>query len=103
MTNLCLAVQEEKLKWPLSDMESWKLARVRSNRKDGEGEYYGKTEENLTAYTEEYQRLDPGSAFADPIQSKTDETAVVGIQPMLHGCYPVLDGVITPSIYYTCV
>ena len=47
MTNLCLVVQEEKLKRPLSDMEAWELAHVRSKDKDGKGKYYGKTEKNL--------------------------------------------------------
>lgn len=89
------------MKRPLSDIEAWKLARVRSKRKDGEGEYYGRTEENLTAYTESYQRFHPGSAVDEPIQSETDETAVVAIQPKKHGRYPVLDGVITPSVSYT--
>ena len=34
-----------KLKRPLSDIESWKLARERSDCKDGESQYYGKTEQ----------------------------------------------------------
>ena len=59
MTNLCLVVREEKLKWPVSDIESWELAHVRSNHKDGEGKYYDKTEENPTTYMEEYKWLHP--------------------------------------------
>ena len=47
MANFCLTLQEDKLKRPLSDMESWKLARERSRRKEGESQYYGKTEEHL--------------------------------------------------------
>ena len=74
---------------------------MRKKRKDGEGKYYGRTEENLKAYTEEFRRLHPGEDVANPIQSETDETAVVGIAPKLHGRYPVLDGVITPAISYT--
>ena len=40
------------MKRPLSDMESWKLARERSRRKEGESQYYGKTEEHLESYTQ---------------------------------------------------
>ena len=36
IANFCLTLQEDKLKRPLSDIESWKLARERSDRKEGE-------------------------------------------------------------------
>ena len=41
---------------PLSDMESWKLARERSDRKEGESQYYGNTEQHLESYTQNYQK-----------------------------------------------
>jgi hypothetical protein len=98
MTNLCLVVQEEKLKWPLSDMEAWELAHVRKF-KDGKGKYYGKTEKNLKAYTEEYLRLHPDTP--KPLKEATDDRAVVGIGPNSHGRQAVLEAVVTPSVSYT--
>ena len=59
MANFCLMLQEHKLKRPLSDIESWKLARERSHPKEGEGQYYGKTEEHLESYTQQFERLHP--------------------------------------------
>ncbi|XP_037409757.1 reticuline oxidase-like [Triticum dicoccoides] len=50
------AMKEDKLKRPLSDMELWKLARARSDRKECESEYYGKTEEHLETY-KEFEKL----------------------------------------------
>ena len=101
MANFCLTLQEGKLKKPLSHMESWKLARARSKRKDDESEYYGNTEKNLESYSESFTQLHPGSDVADPILCDTDETAVVAIRPKYHGRYPCLDGVITPAVSYT--
>ena len=57
MANFCLTLQEDKLKRPLSDIESWKLARERSHPKEGESQYYDKTEEHLESYTQHYQKL----------------------------------------------
>ena len=57
MANFCLTLQEDKLQRPLSDMESWKLARERSRRKEGESQYYGKTEEHLGSYIHHYQEF----------------------------------------------
>jgi hypothetical protein len=99
--NFCLALQESLLKVPISDIKARELGRVRNKRKEGEGKYYGRSGENLTAYREEFCRLRTGKAVADPIESGTDETAVVAIAPKKHGCYPVLDGVITPAVSYT--
>ena len=65
------------MKRPLSDIESWKLARERSDRKDGESQYYGKTEEHLESYTQQFQRLHPD--VPDVVQSQIDDTAVVAI------------------------
>jgi hypothetical protein len=98
MTNLCLVVQEEKLKRPLLDMEAWELAYVRKS-KDGKGKYYGKTEKNLKAYTEEYLRLHPDTP--EPLKEVTDDRAVVGIGPKSHDRQVVLDAVVTPSVSYT--
>ena len=42
MTNLCLVVQEEKLKRPLSHMQAWEIAHTRKDPKPGEPKYYGK-------------------------------------------------------------
>ena len=42
------------MKRPLSDMEAWKMARERSDHKDGESQCYGKTEEHLESYTQNY-------------------------------------------------
>ena len=44
MANFCLTLQEDKLKRPLSDIESWKLAREQSDSKAGESQYYGRTD-----------------------------------------------------------
>ena len=51
MANFYLMLQEDKLQRPLSNMESWKLARERSDRKEGESQYYGNTEQHLESYT----------------------------------------------------
>ena len=59
MANFCLTLQEDKLQRPLSNMESWKMARDRSDRKASESEYYGKTEEHLESYKEQFERLHP--------------------------------------------
>ena len=99
MANFCLTLQEDKLKRPLSDMESWKLARERSRHKEGESQYYGKTEEHLESYTQQFQRLQPD--VPDVVQSQIDDTDVVAIQGKYHGWYPCFDGLITPSISYT--
>jgi hypothetical protein len=100
MTNLCLVVQEEKLKWPLSHMEAWEIAHTRKNPKPGEAKYYGKTtQKKKKAYSEGYQRLHPGTP--DPISADLDERVVVGMGPKKHGREAVLDAVITPSISYT--
>ena len=99
MANFCLTLQEDKLKRPLSDIESWKLARERSDRKDGESQYYGKTEEHLESYTQQFHRLHPD--VPDVAQSQIDDTAVVAIQGKPHVRYPCFDGLITPSVSYT--
>ncbi|XP_040241809.1 uncharacterized protein [Aegilops tauschii subsp. strangulata] len=101
MDNFCLTLQEDKLKKPLSDVESWKLARERSDLKDGESQYYGKTEEHLESYTQNYQKLHPDVPVSEVAQSQMDDTAVVAIQGKSHGRYPSFDGLITPSISYT--
>ena len=64
---------------PLSDMESWKLAHERHDRKDGESQYYGKTEEHLESYTQQFQRLHPGPDAPDVVQSQIDDMVVVAI------------------------
>ena len=91
------------MKRPLSDMESWKLARERSHRKEGESQYYGKTEEHLESYTQHYHKLHPDVPVPVPevAQSQIDDTTVVAIQGKSHGRYPCFDGLITPSISYT--
>ena len=99
MTNLCLVVQEEKLKRPLSHMEAWEIAHTRRKPKPSEAKYYGKTAEKKKAYSEGYLRLHPGTP--DPISADLDERVVVGMGPKEHGREPVLDVVITPSISYT--
>ena len=88
MANFCLTLQEEKLKRPLSDIESWKLARERSDPKVGESQYYGKTEEHLESYTQHYQKLHPDVPVPEVAQSQIDDTAVVAIQGKSHGWYP---------------
>jgi hypothetical protein len=99
MTNLCLVVQEEKLKRPLSHMEAWEIAHTRRSPKPGESKYYGNTEEKKQAYSQEYLRLHPGTS--DPMSADLDERVVVGMGPRRHGRQPVLDAVITPTISYT--
>lgn len=99
MTNLCLVVQEEKLKRPLSHMEAWEIAHMRRNPKPGEAKYYGKTAEKKETYSEDYLRLHPGTS--DPISADLDERVVVCMGPKKDGREPVLDAVITPSISYT--
>ena len=89
------------MKRPLSDMELWKLARERSHRKEGESQYYGKTEEHLGSYIHHYQELHPDVPVAEVAQSQIDDTAVVAIQGKKNGRYPCFDGLITPSISYT--
>lgn len=94
-----MVVQEEKLKRPLSDIEAWQLAHTRSKPKEGKGDYYGYSGENLKAYEEVYLKVNPGTP--DPLKQATDERAVVGIGPKLHGRQAVLDAVCTPSISFT--
>jgi len=101
MANFCLTLQEDKLQRPLSDMESWKLARERSDRKEGESQYYGNTEQHLESYTQNYQKLHPDVPVPEVAKSQIDDTAVVAIQGKSHGRYPCFDGLITPSISYT--
>ena len=101
MANFCLPLQEDKLQRPLSDMESWKLAHKRSDRKEGESQYYGNTEQHLESYTQNYQKLHPDVPVPEVAQSQIDDTAVVAIQGKSHGRYPCFDGLITPSISYT--
>lgn len=99
MTNLCLVVQEEKLKRPLSHMEAWEIAHTRRKPKAGEGQYYGKTAQKKKAYSEGYLRLHPDTP--DPMKAALDDRVVVGMGPKAHGRQPVLDAVVTPSISYT--
>ena len=101
MANFCFTLQEDKLKKPLSDMESWKMARARSKCKEGKSEYYSNAEENLESYKESFERLHPGPDAPDAVQSQLDETTVVAIQLKYHGRYPCFDGLITPSISHT--
>jgi len=102
MASFCLTLQEDKLKRPLSDIESWKLARERSDHKDGKSQYCGKTEEHLESYTQQFQRLHPpGPDAPTVVQSHIDDTAVVAIQGKSHGRYRCFDGLITPSVSYT--
>ena len=54
MANFCFTLQEDKLKRPLKDIESWKLDHEWSDRKDGEIQYYGKNEEHLESYTQHF-------------------------------------------------
>ena len=82
-------------------MESWKLARERSHRKEGESQYYGKNEEHLESYTQNFPKLHPDVPVPEVAQSQIDDTAVVAIQGKSHGRYPCFDGLITPSISYT--
>nr|BDI54539.1 transposon protein, putative, CACTA, En/Spm sub-class [Triticum aestivum] len=83
------AMKEDKLQRPLSDMESWKLARERSDRKEGESQYYGNTEQYLESYTENYQKLHPDVPVLEVAQSQIDDTVVVAIQGKSHGRGPV--------------
>ena len=99
MTNLCLVVQEEKLKRPLSDMQAWEIAHTRRKPKPGEAKYYSKTAKYKKAYSEGYLRLHPGTP--DPIAADLDDRAVVSMGPKEHGREAVLDAVITPTISYT--
>ena len=60
MTNLCLVVQEEKLKRPLSHMQAWEIAHTRKDPKPGEPKYYvKKTAHRKKAYSDGYLRLHP--------------------------------------------
>ena len=100
MTNLCLVVQEEKLKRPLSHMQAWEIAHTRKDPKPGEPKYYGKkTAGRKKAYSEAYLELHPDTP--DPIAAPLDDMAVVRMGPKEHGREAVLDAVITPSISYT--
>ena len=101
MANFCLTLQEDKLKRPLSDIESRRLARERSDHKDGESQYYGKTEEHLGSYIHHYQELHPDVPVAEVAQSQIDDTTMVAIQGKPHGRYPCFHGLITPSVSYT--
>ena len=89
------------MKRSLSDMESWKLARERSHRKEGESQYYGKTEEHLESYTQQFEKLQPDVPVPEAAQSQINDTAVVAIQGKKNGRYPCFDGLLTPSISYT--
>ena len=99
MTNLCLVVQEEKLKRPLSDIEAWQIAHTRSKSKEGKGDYYGNSEKNLKDYEEVYLKVNPDTP--DPMKAPTDDRVVVGLGPKLHGRKTVLDQVVTASISFT--
>ena len=100
MTNLCLVVQEEKLKRPLSHMQAWEIAHTRKDPKPGEPKYYGKkTAHRKKAYSDGYLKLHPDTP--DPIAADLDERVVVGMGPKEHGREAVLDAVITPTISYT--
>ena len=99
MTNLCLLVQEEKLKRPLSHMEAWEIAHTRRRPKPSEAKYYGKTAEKKKDYSEAYLKLHPDTP--DPIKAPLDDRVVVGMGPKAHGRQPVLDAVLTPSISFT--
>ncbi|KAI4992640.1 hypothetical protein ZWY2020_057882 [Hordeum vulgare] len=96
------AMKEAKLKRSLSDIQSWVMARARTNPKEGESKYYGNTEEHMESYKEQFERLHPpGPDASNVIESQIDETAVVSIQGKAHGRYPCFDGLITPSVSYT--
>ena len=100
MTNLCLVVQEEKLKRPLSVMQAWEIAHTRKDPKPGEPKYYGKkTAGRKKAYSEGYPKLHPDTP--DPIAADLDDRVVVSMGPKEHGREAVLDAVITPTISYT--
>ena len=99
MTNLCLLVQEKKLKRPLSHMEAWEIAHMRRRPKPGEAKYYGKTAEKKKDYSKAYLKLHPDTP--DPIAVPLDDRVVVGMGPKAHGRQPVLDAVLTPSISFT--
>ncbi len=103
MTNLCLVVQEEKLKRPLSvfsDMQACEIAHTRKDSKPGEPKYYGKkTARRKKAYSEAYLKLHPDTP--DPIAEDLDDRAMVSMGPKEHGREAVLDDVITPTISYT--
>lgn len=100
MTNLCLVVQEEKLKRPLSHMEAWEIAHTRKDSTPGEPKYYGKkTAQGKKAYSDGYLRLHPDTP--DPIAADLDDRVVVGMGPKEHGREAVIDAVITPTISYT--
>ena len=64
---------------PLSDMESGKLARERSDCKEGESQYYDNTEKHLQSYTQNYQKLHPDVPVPEVAQSQIDDSAVVAI------------------------
>ena len=84
MTNLCLVLQEEKLKRPLSHMQAWEIAHTRKDSKPGEPQYYGKhTAGRKQAYSEAYLKLHPDTP--DPIVLDLDERVVVGMGPKEHG------------------
>nr|XP_040251410.1 uncharacterized protein LOC120968579 [Aegilops tauschii subsp. strangulata] len=94
------AVNEEKLKRPLSHMQAWEIAHTRKDPKPGEPKYYGKkTAHRKKAYSDGYLALHPDTP--DPIAADLDERVVVGMGPKEHGREAVLDAVITPSISYT--
>ena len=78
------------------------MARERSDRKEGESEYYVEIEEDLEPYKEQFERLhSPSRDAPDVVQSQIDDMAVVAIQPKSHGRYQCFDGLITPSVSYT--
>ena len=70
MTNLCLVVQEEKLKRPLSDMQAWEIAHTRKDPKPGDNKYYGKkTAGNMQAYSEAYLTHMLATSFVPPLRA----------------------------------
>jgi hypothetical protein len=102
MCNICLALQEAVMKQPVSYMKAFKLGRVRKKPKEGKGPYYGNTEENLVAYEDEF--CVRHGEDSNPIEEKTDETAVVvSGHSKKHGRHKILNGVIQPTMSYAQV
>ncbi|XP_048548988.1 uncharacterized protein LOC125528581 [Triticum urartu] len=94
------AVNEEKLKRPLSHMQAWEIAHTRKDSKPGEPKYYSKkTAGRKKAYSEGHLKLHPDKL--DPIAADLYDRVVVGMGPKEHGWAAVLDAVITPTISYT--
>lgn len=90
------------MKLQISDLKAWELGRVRKKPKKGEGKYYGRSGDHLTAYEGEFHRRN--GEHPNPIESKTDETAVVvSRHGKPHGRHPLLNAVIQPTITYSQV